>query len=131
MKDSECTHVQCPRCFQEFCWACLSKAKGQKHFKENPGCKSLDGVFQLDFITQQMKDEGAITEYNDYVNLKFCARCPGCNQINEKKTKCNAISCLLCKKPFCYICNKSISGQEHYQGAKSLCHLESEHWNDL
>jgi hypothetical protein len=37
------------------------------HFKEKPGCKSLDGVFQLDFITQQMKDEGAITEYNDYV----------------------------------------------------------------
>jgi hypothetical protein len=32
------------------------------HFKEKPGCKSLDGVFQLDFITQQMKDEGAITE---------------------------------------------------------------------
>ncbi len=78
-----------------------------------------------------MKDDGAITEFNDYVNLKFCARCPDCNTINEKKSRCNALNCIQCKKLFCYICNKLISGPEHYQGAKSLCHYESEPWNDL
>jgi hypothetical protein len=60
MKDTECTHMQCPRCFTWFCWACLSNAKGQKHFKEKPECKSLDGVFQPEQVTEQMKFESAI-----------------------------------------------------------------------
>jgi hypothetical protein len=78
-----------------------------------------------------MKNESAIGENNDYFNLKFCAKCPDCKAINEKKTRANALECSKCSKLFCYICNKSITGPDHYQGAKTMCHMESDHWNDL
>jgi len=78
-----------------------------------------------------MKSDSAIGDRNDYFNLKFCAKCPDCQTINEKKSRLNALNCTKCGKLFCYICNKSISGPEHYQGAKTMCHMESDHWNDL
>lgn len=37
-----------------------------------------------------------LKEGEDYVNLKFCAKCPECNAINEKKTKANGIKCHRC-----------------------------------
>ena len=120
--------MQCPRCHTWFCWVCLSNAKGQKHFKENTKCYSLDGAFQPEELTKEMKDKHMGV---NYTNLRFCAKCPQCDTINEKKTKVNALNCQSCSKEFCYICNKAISGISHYQGAKSICHYESDHWNDL
>lgn len=132
MKDTECTQVQCIKCHTPFCWVCLSYAKGQMHYKQNPQCKNIDAnIFQADYLSQKMKDDASISEHNDYINLRFCAKCPYCNGINEKKTKCNALKCTDCEKLFCYICNKAISGPAHYQGAKTMCHYESDHWNDL
>ncbi len=112
MRDSECTHMQCPRCFTWFCWVCCNPAKGQKHFKENPSCKNF-GPPQPDEITKELKDK-FVGVGSDFVNLKFCARCPDCRTINEKKTKVNALTCTNCEKLFCYICNKSIKDIKHY-----------------
>jgi len=36
--ESGCTKMQCPKCFQNFCWVCLQNAKGLKHFKERIDC---------------------------------------------------------------------------------------------
>lgn len=66
----------------------------------------------------------------DYINLKFCAKCPDCGGFNEKKTRSNAFTCKKCKGMYCYICNKTIPGVEHFQG-KSLCHLESDLYADF
>lgn len=90
MRDSECSHVQCTRCHGWFCWTCLSPAKGQKHFKENPQCKDL--TFLPDVLSQDIKEK-FITEGQDYVNLKFCARCPCCKGLNEKRSRVNRLEC--------------------------------------
>jgi hypothetical protein len=39
---------------------------------------------------QEMKDKHMGV---NYTNLRFCAECPHCDTINEKKTKVNAIVC--------------------------------------
>ena len=130
MKDSECSHMQCPRCTQWFCWVCSNVAKGQMHFKQNPQCKNLEGSFQPSEITAEMMEKH-IGPSNEYINIKFCARCPKCKVINEKKTRANSLNCVNCAELFCYICNKSIGGLEHYTCTKSICHAESDWWNDL
>ena len=33
---------------------------------------------------------------NDYVNIKFCAKCPHCEAINEKKDNLNMFTCHRC-----------------------------------
>lgn len=130
IKDSPCTHIQCPKCFKYLCYACGAEAKGQKHFKERPQCLNVAASILPEELTLEMKEKN-IGQNGDYINLKFCARCPNCREINEKKSKVNALVCKGCSQTFCYICNKSISSLDHYKGAKSTCHYESEHWCDL
>lgn len=105
--------MQCPKCYHHFCWVCLNDAKGLKHFKEKPECLEEEPALQPDYITQELKNK-YLAEGEDYINLKFCAKCPHCNAINEKKTKINAFTCHRCEKMFCYICNKPINGLEHF-----------------
>ena len=74
--------------------------------------------------------EKYLGEGEDYVNLKFCAKCPHCSAINEKKSRSNAFTCHRCQRMFCYICNKGINGIDHYSG-KSHCHSESDPYTDF
>ncbi|TNV81070.1 hypothetical protein FGO68_gene6496 [Halteria grandinella] len=92
--------------------------------------KELSGVLQPEEVTTDMKERN-LGANADYINIKFCAQCPGCKSINEKKTKINAINCHNCSQLFCYICNKSILGINHFQHSKTICNYESEHWTDL
>jgi ribosomal protein L37AE/L43A len=86
-----------------------------KHYKEKPDCLVEEPYLQPDYLTQEIKSKH-LNEGEDYINLKFCAKCPHCETINEKRSKCNLFECNECHKMFCYICNKPISGPEHYQG---------------
>jgi hypothetical protein len=110
---SGCTKMQCPKCHHHFCWVCLHDAKGMKHYKEKPDCIPEDGTLQPEHLTQELKSK-YLGEYEDYTNLRFCAKCPHCEAINEKKTRLNLLHCVKCQNTFCYICNKAIGGQEHY-----------------
>ena len=121
--------MQCPKCFHWFCWVCLHDAKGQKHYKEKPECKEELSSLQPDYINAELKQK-YLPEGEDYINLKFCAQCPDCKAVNEKKTRQNMMTCHKCQQLFCYICNKSIGGEEHYKG-KTLCHSESDPWTDF
>jgi hypothetical protein len=107
----------------------LHDAKGLKHYKERPECLIEDDFLQPEELTADLKVKH-LNEGEDYVNLKFCARCPHCNAINEKKTRLNALDCHRCKRTFCYICNKPIQGLEHFHG-KSHCHQESDPYSDF
>ena len=107
----------------------MHDAKGLKHFKERPDCNIEEGSLQPEELTAEIKQKH-LSEYEEYINLKFCAKCPHCNAINEKKTRANALTCVKCSKLFCYICNKAISGVEHYQG-KATCHKESDLYADF
>ena len=121
--------MQCPRCFHHFCWVCLHDAKGQKHYKEKPECLNEDDYLQPEELTFDLKNK-YLKEGEEYINLKFCAKCPHCQAINEKKTRANHFTCHKCLRDFCYICNKPIAGIDHYQG-KSLCHYESDPYADF
>lgn len=46
-----CTKMQCPKCFQHFCWVCLHNAKGMKHFKERVDCNIEEGNLQPEELT--------------------------------------------------------------------------------
>ena len=67
---------------------------------------------------------------NPYVNIKYCVKCPNCPAITSKKTRKNLLTCEECGIYFCYICNKQVSGREHFDG-QATCHEESDPINDL
>ena len=67
---------------------------------------------------------------NPYINIKYCIKCPKCPAITRKKTRSNLLTCDECGALFCYICNKTVSGREHYDGV-ATCHEESDPINDL
>lgn len=57
-----------------------------KHFKERIDCTIEEGNLQPEELTYEMKSKH-LKEGEDYINLKFCAKCPECGGVNEKKTK--------------------------------------------
>lgn len=129
--ESGCTHMQCPICFNWFCWVCLNPAKGQKHFKENPNCSIEQGNLQPLEVTPELIQKYMGVDRSPFINTRFCALCPRCNCLNQKTTKNNMLVCEKCGKTFCYICNKPIdNGVQHYEEYKMTCHIESELYND-
>ena len=122
--------MQCPKCFHYFCWVCLHNAKGQKHYKERPQCLQEEGTLQPEELSFDLKIKH-LGEHEDFINLKFCAKCPLCGAINEKRTKVNALDCNKCGEMFCYICNKAISGLEHFNSKTNYCHIESDLYADF
>lgn len=74
---SGCTKMQCPKCHHHFCWVCLGDAKGMKHYKERPDCGIEEPHLQPEHLTWDIKSKH-LNEGEDYLNLKFCAKCPTC-----------------------------------------------------
>lgn len=68
---------------------------------------------------------------DDFLNLRFCARCPRCEQINEKKGTYNLINCSKCEQFFCFICNLEVDGEDHYNKVSAMCHLNTDPWTDI
>jgi hypothetical protein len=129
---SGCTQIQCPKCFQSFCWACNAPAKGQKHYKEKPDHHSDEGTLLPESVTEEIINKHC-NEDVSWINIKFCALCPqaGCGKINRKVGRANRLTCAECKKDFCYICNKAIKdGEDHYH-ADSQCREESDPFQDI
>jgi phage FluMu protein Com len=58
------------------------------HYKKKPVCKELSGTFLPEEVTAEMKEKHIGV---DYINIKFCAQCPHCQVINEKKTRVNML----------------------------------------
>lgn len=124
-----CTHVQCTRCFTWICWACGGEAKGQMHFKQNPEHLREEGTLLPATLTDDLIQQHMGLSQSPYINIKHCASCPGCKNINMKKGKGNLFSCQKCSQLFCFICNKAVKGPEHFES--SNCHAQSEIWNDM
>lgn len=82
--------MQCPRCYYNFCWVCLQQAKGQKHYKERPQCLEEDAHLQPETLTKEMIIE-YIGNYEQYINLKFCAKSPCCGTIVHKDDRNNLL----------------------------------------
>lgn len=127
---SGCTHVQCTICFHYMCWACGKPAKGQKHFKENPDCIDEEKSLLPEHITAEMIQKFLGYQDDPTINLKHCALCPRCGELNQKHGTLNLLNCKKCAEGFCYICNKAVAGMKHYQGT-SQCHENSDHYMDF
>ena len=69
-------------------------------------------------------------ERDPYINIKWCVKCPACKAINPKQGRENKMNCVDCKLLFCYICNKAIKDDMHYNG-QSSCHATSDPWADI
>ena len=69
-------------------------------------------------------------ERDPYINIKWCVKCPECNEINPKQGRDNKMTCGKCHQLFCYICNKKIQDESHYLG-QSSCHATSDAWTDI
>lgn len=66
-----------------------------KHYKEKPECGNEDPHLQPEHLTNEIKSKH-LADGDDYINLKFCAKCPNCDEINEKKSRCNLFECTKC-----------------------------------
>lgn len=68
----------------------------------------------------------------EWVNIKFAAKCPtpNCGKISIKKGTLNLLNCPKCEKNFCYVCNKAISGEDHYD-EKASCRIHSNPYTDF
>jgi len=80
-------------------------------------------------LTQELISKHLGLDHDPHINIKHCAACPDCKQINQKRGRDNTIICKSCNHKFCYICNKSITDASHFK--VSNCHEYSEVWNDL
>lgn len=127
---SGCTQLQCPKCFNYFCWCCNAPAKGQKHYKENPDHYSDEGTLLPESVTPEIIQKYGGGGKIEWVNLKFCVKCPGCSKINVKKGTLNMLNCEKCEMTFCYICNKEIKDNSHYSG-KANCRENSDPYHDF
>jgi len=123
--------MQCPKCFTYFCWGCLHQAKGLKHYKERPECVPEEPFDQVERLTQELKEQQMHPASEDFLNLKFCARCPRCEAINQKQGTRNALTCTKCQRLFCFICNNEMEDEGHYNKVAALCHLNSDPWTDV
>lgn len=107
------------------CWACGKPAKGQKHFKENPECLDEKRSLLPQEVTTEMIQQFLGLQDDPTVNIRQCAFCPHCAEVNQKRGTKNALTCKKCSREFCYICNKPITSASHYKGT-SQCHENSE-----
>ena len=115
---SGCTHIQCTLCYTWMCWACGVVAKGQMHYKQSPECYSDENTILPLEVNELMIQKYLGLSEDPCINIKHCAPCPKCKSINSKKGTSNLLTCKNqeCLELFCYICNKSISGAEHFVG---------------
>ena len=102
------------------------------HYKQNPECLKEEKTILPPTVTLELIQQHLGFEQDPYINIKFCAKCPKCNSINPKRGKSNLLICTEsnCKEIFCYICNKTISGPDHYKSGAN-CHANSEPWHDI
>ena len=113
------------------CWACSAPAKGQKHYKENPNHWDDAGTILPVEVTRELRQKFG-NQSAEWINLKLCALCPNpkCRAVNQKEGKDNLMHCVRCQEPFCYICNKPIKGEQHYE-ANNNCKRFSDPFSDF
>ncbi|CAI0470997.1 unnamed protein product [Linum tenue] len=120
--------AQCPKCFFNFCSLC----KNARHVGEP--CLTPELKLQLLEMrlkssqissTQRLAEQNKI---NELLSEKEIARdaklCPHCKMAISKTEGCNKMVCGSCGNYFCYLCNKAITGYEHFRDG--ACELFSQ-----
>ncbi|KAK9867526.1 hypothetical protein WJX84_010819 [Apatococcus fuscideae] len=109
--------AQCPRCFFAFCTQC----QDSWHPASQP-CLSPEVALQaLKLRMQGMQASASELKQreNDFLSLraiqKNSKQCPTCKMAIQKASGCSHMVCGSCGTHFCWKCNKSIDGYEHFR----------------
>lgn len=114
----------CALCQTKFCWNCnaiLNKlANPYDHFANNPVCHLFGHVAIASDLTESeldsFNDEEKFLEMlkssqSEQFNPLDLFLCPGCccNYVRDR-SKINVINCIVCRKKYCFMCRKALSG---------------------
>ncbi|KAK9844924.1 hypothetical protein WJX74_008697 [Apatococcus lobatus] len=114
--------AQCPRCYFAFCTQC----QDSWHPASQP-CLSPEVALQaLKLRMQGMQASASELKQreNEFLSLKAIQKsskqCPTCKMAIQKAAGCSHMICGSCGTHFCWRCNKSIDGYEHFRGGACI-----------
>ncbi|CAI0470995.1 unnamed protein product [Linum tenue] len=113
--------AQCSNCFFSFCSLC----KNKRHIGE--AC--LTPELRLQILQERLKSSRSVAQMrveqnkiNEFLSESYIARdskqCPVCRMAISRTGGCNKMVCGNCGNYFCYRCNLSIDGYDHFSGGE-------------
>jgi len=122
-----CSFAMCNNCIYSFCSKCL------KQWVQGPcsALKNLQSSEVKELIAAQKKGDQIpsdkatmLTEYLSLKAITTCSkRCPNCAILITKGGGCNKMTCHRCHTYFCWVCNRAITGYDHFQASYTGCKL--------
>nr|GEX42406.1 E3 ubiquitin-protein ligase RNF14 [Tanacetum cinerariifolium] len=114
-------HAQCAKCFFSFCTLCKEK--------RHAGIKCATPEMKLHMLQERQSlmpmghKQRMIQELLSVKEiLRDAKQCPSCKMAISRTEGCNKMVCANCGTFFCYLCNKSIDGYDHF--SDGTCELQ-------
>ncbi|CAI0472908.1 unnamed protein product [Linum tenue] len=105
--------AQCSKCFFNFCSLC----KNARHVENDSLCRTKNERLKSSRSVAQMRVEQ--NKINEFLSESYIARdskqCPVCRMAISRTGGCNKMVCGNCGNYFCYRCNLSIDGYDHFR----------------
>lgn len=97
--------MTCPICTKSYCMACKVDWHNGMTCQQYEAKRKAE-IEELKRRGEQMADEAFV----QFAMASGYRKCPQCGQFNEKMSGCKAVTCLICRTPFCFLCGRKGDG---------------------